>query len=131
MRSRCPARLTAATRPVIVTALAILIGLDAVSWVRTRVTPDNGQQLAVQWLKDNAPAGAKVAWTDGLTEYGLQNSGLVPLPLNKAALMAGEHVTYLVTCEKVIDQGYSFASRSSVDWFAGHGTKVFSRTGRS
>lgn len=124
-------RVTAAVKPVLAAALAVLFCLNLVSWARTRMNPDNGQQLAVQWLKDHAPAGSKVAWTDGLTEYGLQGTDLVPLPLNKPALMARANVTYLVTLEKVIDQGYSFASPSSVDWYARRSTKVFSFVGRS
>jgi hypothetical protein len=128
---RLPPRLIAATRPTVVAALAVLVSLNVVSWVRTRATPDNGQQLAVRWLRDNAPSGAKVAWIGSLTEYGLQGSDLVPLPLNKPPLMTGEHVTYLVTSEKAVDQGYSFASRSSVDWYLQRSTKVFSKVGRS
>ncbi|MEU8235253.1 hypothetical protein AB0C12_37160 [Actinoplanes sp. NPDC048967] len=126
-----PPRLTAAAKPVVATALVVLFGLNAVSWERTRATPDNAHQLAVQWLKDHAPAGTKVAWTDELTEYGLQGSGLVAVRLDKPDRMAREPATYLVTCEKIIDQGYSFASRSRVDWFTHRSTKVFSHVGRS
>jgi 4-amino-4-deoxy-L-arabinose transferase-like glycosyltransferase len=124
-------RVTVPVKPIVIAALAVAVTLNMVSWVRTRATPDNGQQLAIQWLQQHAPAGSKVAWIAGQTEYALQGTGLVPLPLGDPALMASNNVSYLVTLEKIIDQGYSFASRSSVDWYAQHSTKVFSFVGRS
>jgi hypothetical protein len=124
-------RVTVPVKPIMLGALAVLITLNVVSWARTRMTPDNGQQLAVQWLQQHAPAGSRVAWIAGQTEYALQGSGLVALPLAEPSAMAGKNVTYLVTLEKIIDQGYSFASRSSVDWYARHSVKVFSFVGRS
>ncbi|MBG0565678.1 ArnT family glycosyltransferase [Actinoplanes aureus] len=128
--SRRVPRLTATT-PLLTGILVLLLALDATAWVRLRSTPDNGHSEAMKWLLAHAPAGSRVAWVAGQTELSLLGTDLVPVPLGAPSTMASEGVSYLVTLEKLVDEGYTFTTPRHVDWYAQHGTKVFSKTGRS
>jgi hypothetical protein len=111
---------------VLAVAVVVLSVPEVVTYVRTRTRPDNGQQLALEWLRHNAPAGTKVAWIAGQTRYEMQGTPFIPVPLGAPDQMAAQGVTHLITLDKIIKQNYSFASQDSIDWYAAHSVKVFS-----
>ncbi|WP_433218962.1 ArnT family glycosyltransferase [Dactylosporangium sp. CS-047395] len=118
-------------RRVLVAALCLVVALDAVSWARTRLEPDDGQRRAAEWLMRHAPAGSKVAWVTEQTQYSLDGTGLQGVELGEPGAMAAQRVTYLIVLERVVAEHYSSVEPEDVDWFTTRATKVFSFTGRA
>ena len=120
-------------RPVTTAGLALVISLNAATWVQWRLRPDDGYALLLRYMAAHIPAGTTITavdgtTSDGITQYALADRYNVGRWVTSAA-RCREHVRYVVIPWTQVLEHYSYYSPARVRDLVRHGQLLFSFRG--
>lgn len=123
-------RLAGRWRPVAIAGLALVMSLNAATWVQWRLRPDDGYALLLRYMAAHIPAGTTITavdgtTSDGVTQYALAYRYNVGRWVTPAA-RCQEHVRYVVIPWLEVLEHYSYYSPSQVRDLVRPGQLLFS-----
>ena len=86
-------------------ALAVVLALNSVIWLRVHSVPDDAYSRFLGWAAQAIPAGSSLAVTDETTQFVLKQFRIDRL--HTGAELRARHSDYAVVLEELVGQGYS------------------------
>lgn len=119
-------RLVGLVAPV---ALAVALAWSGLVWLEVHLTPDNGYEQMLTYMKRNVPNGTPIGVTTEPQQFILQGYVIVQVP--SVHPLQNDLVSYAAVSSKQVEEGYVKNGESVYAWLRANAEPVFTFEGRT